>query len=72
MAQNQITVNDAQLNALGLQGWELTGSYLEMETAFPNFGNSDYVSGLKDNVRPRRLVLMLKRPVQTWAGGGLK
>jgi hypothetical protein len=34
LAQNQITVSDAQLNALGLQGWELTGSYLEIETAF--------------------------------------
>lgn len=26
MAQNQINVSDAQLNALGLQGWELAGS----------------------------------------------
>ena len=66
LAQNQITVSDAQLNALGLQGWELTGSYLEMETAFPNFGSADYVTGLRDNVRPQRLVLILKRPVQEW------
>jgi len=66
LAQNQITVRDAQLDALGLQGWELAGSYLEMETAFPNFGDSTYVTGLRDNVRPQRLVLILKRPVQEW------
>jgi hypothetical protein len=66
LAQNQITVSATQLNALGLQGWELTGSYLEMETAFPNFGSADYVTGLRDNVRPQRLVLILKRPVQEW------
>jgi hypothetical protein len=66
MAQNQIDVSDAQLNALGLQGWELAGSYLEMETAFPNFGDSKYVTGLRDNVRPQRLVLILKRPARDW------
>jgi len=67
MAQNQINVSDTQLNTLGLQGWELAGSYLEMETAFPNFGSADYVTGLRDNVRPQRLVLILKRPVQEWS-----
>lgn len=67
LAANQITVSDARLNALGLQGWELAGSYLEMETAFPNFGDSEYVTGLRDNVRPQRLVLILKRPVQEWS-----
>jgi hypothetical protein len=66
LAQNQITVSATQLNTLGLQGWELAGSYLEMETAFPNFGSADYVTGLRDNVRPQRLVLILKRPVQEW------
>lgn len=67
MAQNQINVSDAQLSALGLQGWELAGSYLEMETAFPNFGDSKYVTGLRENVRPQRLVLLLKRSVQEWS-----
>jgi hypothetical protein len=67
MAQNQISVSDAQLNAIGLQGWELAGSYLEMETAFPNFGDSKYVTGLRDNVRPQRLVLILERPAQEWS-----
>ena len=72
MAQNQINVSDVQLNALGLQGWELAGSYLEMETAFPNFGNSDYVTGLRDNIRPQRLVLILKRPVREWSDQSAK
>jgi hypothetical protein len=61
IAQNQVTVADARLNALGVEGWELTGSYLEMETAFPNFGDTKYVTGLRDNVRPQRLVLIFRR-----------
>ena len=67
LAPNQINVGEAQLDVLGQQGWELAGSYLEMETAFPNFGSADYVTGLRDNVRPQRLVLILKRPVQEWS-----
>lgn len=49
------------LDEMGRQGWELAGCYLEMETAFPNFGNEDYVTGIRDNIRPQRLVLIFKR-----------
>ena len=52
-----------RFGAMGLVPTEL---YLEIETAFPNFGSADYVTGLRDNVRPQRLVLILKRPVQEW------
>jgi hypothetical protein len=32
-----------------------------METAHPNFGNSEYVTGLQPNIRPQRVVLVLRR-----------
>lgn len=59
-----VTPAEDQLNELGKEGWELATSYLEMETAYPNFGNSDYVTGLQPNVRPQRLVMIFKRPAK--------
>lgn len=56
-----VTPDDATLASIGIDGWEIVSSYLEMETAFPNFGSSLYVTGLQPNVRPQRLVLLLKR-----------
>jgi hypothetical protein len=56
-----ITPNEEDLKKLGAEGWEIATSYLEMETAFPNFGSADYHTGIKENVRPQRLVLILKR-----------
>lgn len=47
---------------MGQEHWELVGSYLENETAYPNFGNSEYVTGIQPNVRPQKLVLIFKRP----------
>ena len=58
-----VTPSESDLNQLGSDGWELVASYLEMETAFPNFGNESYVTGLQPNVRPQRLVLIFKRPI---------
>ncbi len=57
-------VNPAEsaLNELGQEGWEMVGCYLEMETAWPNFGDPKYIIGLQPNVRPQRLVLIFKRP----------
>lgn len=57
-----INLSDAALDSLGKCGWELVGTYLEMETAFPNFGESGYVTGLQPNFRPQCLVLIFKRP----------
>ncbi len=48
----------------GAKGWELVTCYLEMETAFPNFGDDKFVIGIKSNVRPSRLVLIFKRRAQ--------
>ena len=59
-----VNVDQAQLQSLGGEGWELVDSFLEMETAFPNFGSSEYVTGLQPNVRPQRAVLLFKRPAR--------
>jgi predicted Zn finger-like uncharacterized protein len=55
--------SDESLNAYGKDGWELVSTHIERETAHPNYGNDDYVSGLQPNVRPQRLVMFLKRRV---------
>lgn len=41
----------AMLNKMGEEGWELVSTYTEIATVFPNFGNSEYVSGIRDNTR---------------------
>ena len=63
-----IQIGADSLREYGDQGWELVGSFLEMETAFPNFGRGEYVTGLQPNVRPQRLVLIFKRPLGVRAG----
>lgn len=62
-----ITPGERDLNELGQQGWELVNSYLEIETAWPNFGNDRYVTGMQPNVRPQRAVLLFRRPVRPGA-----
>lgn len=57
-----VTPSGNDLDALGAEGWELATSYLEMETAWVNFGNDKYVTGLQPNVRPQRVVFVFKRP----------
>lgn len=57
----KISISQDELNRLGADGWELTTSFLELETAYPNFGNSEYVTGLQPNIRSQRLVLIFKR-----------
>ncbi len=58
-------LSDAFLNPFGLQGWELLGTIPEVETVHPNFGSSEYVTGLQPNVRSYRVTLIFKRP---WNG----
>ena len=60
---SSITVDEKELSKLGSQGWEIVGSFLEMETAYPNFGKAEYVTGLQTNVRPQRLVLILRHRI---------
>jgi len=56
-----ITPDEEELSRLGAEGWEVATSYLEMETAFPNFGKEEYHTGIKTNNRPQRLVIIFKR-----------
>ncbi len=58
---SSVNPSEAMLNKLGSEGWELSSSYLEMETAWMNFGKSEYVTGLQPNIRPQRVVLVFKR-----------
>jgi hypothetical protein len=51
-----ITPKKEDLEKLGVEGWELVGTYLETETAYPIFEKNISV-----NVRPQRLVLLFKR-----------
>lgn len=60
---SSIKLDQKQLASLGGEGWELVTDYLEMETAFPNFGASNLVTGLQPNIRPQSLVLIFKRKV---------
>lgn len=60
-AYNTILPSEADMDQLGSEGWELVTSYLEMETAYPNFGNEEYVTGIQPNVRPQSVVLIFKR-----------
>ncbi|MDV6373662.1 hypothetical protein [Deinococcus arenicola] len=60
-SDQDIELDDAQLAALGLQGWELVSTITELETTHTNFGNSQYVTGLQPNIRADRAVLVFKR-----------
>ena len=59
----KVNLDLPELQTLGAEGWEVAGLWLEQETVHPNFGKSEYVSGLQPNVRPSRLVVLLKRPL---------
>jgi hypothetical protein len=50
------------LNKMGEDGWELVSTYTEIATAFPNFGNSEYVTGIRENVRTSVVNFVFKRP----------
>ena len=60
-AFSTVTPSNEDLDKAGLAGWEVVTSYLEVETAFPNFGDDKFVTGIQPNVRPQRLVVILRR-----------
>ena len=45
------------------EGWELAGTALEIETAFPNFGKDEFVTGLRENVRPQALLMVFRKAI---------
>lgn len=63
MKPSSVKLDEKALAQLGNQGWEIVGSYLELETAYPNFGDAKYVTGLQTNVRPQRLVMILRHRI---------
>ena len=54
-------VNGESLNLFGKEGWELVNVYPTTETVHPNFGNSEYVTGMQPNVRTKDLNFVFKR-----------
>jgi hypothetical protein len=63
LGPTSVDIKDEQLAVLGQEGWELVGTFLEVETTHPNYGNSEYVTGLQPNVRPQKAVLLFKKPL---------
>jgi hypothetical protein len=59
-----IDIDEAKLAQMGAAGWELVGTILENETVYPNFGDSQYVTGLQPNMRPQRALLLFKRQLK--------
>lgn len=58
---NKFEISDESLNLFGKEGWELVDVYENTETVHPNFGNSEYVSGLQPNVRTSEINFVFKR-----------
>lgn len=63
LAATSANIDEKELANLGSQGWEVVTTYLETETSYPNFGDSKYVTGLQTNVRPQRLVVILRHRI---------
>lgn len=55
----QITNED--LDIFGKEGWELVDIYTITETLHPNFGNSEYVTGIRENTRTQSVNYVFKR-----------
>lgn len=51
------------LNRMGKEGWELVSSFTEIETVHPNFGNSEYVTGIRENTRTNVIAFVFKRQI---------
>ena len=56
-----ISVSSEDLNLFGEEGWELVDVYTIAETVHPNFGNSEYVTGIRENTRTSSVNYVFKR-----------
>lgn len=54
---------DMMLDSYGKDGWELVNVYTTIETAFPNFGDAEYHTGVKENTRTQTINFVFKRRV---------
>ena len=57
----EFSVTSEDLNLFGEEGWELVNVYAVTETKHPNFGNSEYVTGIRENTRTQSLNFVFKR-----------
>lgn len=60
-AASEIKVSSKDLNQYGEEGWELVDVYTIIETEHPNFGNSEYVTGIRENTRTSSVNCVFKR-----------
>lgn len=58
---SEIKVSSEDLNLFGEEGWELVDVYTIVETEHPNFGNSEYVTGIRENTRTASVNYVFKR-----------
>lgn len=58
---SEIKVSSEDLNLFGEEGWELVDVYTIIETEHPNFGNSEYVTGIRENTRTSSVNYVFKR-----------
>lgn len=56
-------VANDDLNLFGKEGWELVDVYTITETVHPNFGNAEYVTGIRENTRTRSVNYVFKRKI---------
>lgn len=54
-----------RLSILGNEGWEVVGTYTEVRTRFPNFGNDEYVTGIRTNTATEVVTFVLKREARS-------
>jgi hypothetical protein len=65
VSSTTVVPSDSSLTNLGKEGWEIASSFVEQETVFPNLlAKGASVDGLKENIRPQRLVVIFKRPLK--------
>ena len=58
---NSFAVSSDDLNLFGVEGWELVNVYTIDGTVHPNFGNSEYVTGIRENTRTESVNFVFKR-----------
>lgn len=55
---------DMTLSGYGKEGWELVSVYTTIETAYPNFGDAEYHTGIKENTRTQTINFVFKRQIK--------
>lgn len=58
---NKFAISSDDLNLFGVEGWELVNVYTIEGTVHPNFGNSEYVTGIRENTRTESVNYVFKR-----------